>query len=164
MPAGLLWGLVEHTWIPAASELLDRRYIDRAVVQELFDLGSVDREETTVGADRVATQRYGSLLGDVLFKKRHGLRYGIFEADRGFFDLGEQARLGVHVANEVVHRGHCFGWLVDHQTGAFGNDVQLIVGQQCGDLDNDVLCRVEAGHFQVHPSEHHDTIGDRGIQ
>jgi hypothetical protein len=36
---------------------------------------------------------------------------------------------------------------VDHQIGAFGDDVEFVVGNQGGDLDNHVFRRFEASHF-----------------
>lgn len=60
----------------------------------------------------------------------------------------------MHIAHEVVHVLHDFGRLVDDQIGALGHDLELIVGDDRGDLDNRVLSRVEARHFQIHPHQH----------
>lgn len=65
----------------------------------------------------------------------------------------------MHVANEVVHRLERLDRLVNDQIGPLGDDVQLVVREQCGDLDNDVTVGVETGHLQVHPGEHVVTLG-----
>src|SRR4029450_13756265 len=44
--------------------------------------------------------------------------------------------------------------LVDNQVGALGDDLQLVVGHQRGDLDDHVPDRIEACHLEVHPHEH----------
>ena len=46
------------------------------------------------------------------------------------------------------------GRLVHDEVGALGDDLELVVGDDRGDLDDDVLRRVEAGHLEVHPDEH----------
>jgi hypothetical protein len=43
---------------------------------------------------------------------------------------------------------------VDHEVGALGHDVELVVGDQRGDLDDGVALRVQPGHLQVEPDEH----------
>ena len=43
---------------------------------------------------------------------------------------------------------------MDHDVGAFGDDRQLVVGDDRGDLDDDVVDVVEARHLEVHPHEH----------
>ena len=91
MTQALLGGLIEYARIPPSGELLDRRDVDRTVVQELLDLARIAGEKATVGADRVATQRHGPCLGDVLLQEGHGFRNGVFEADGRGLDLGQQA-------------------------------------------------------------------------
>jgi hypothetical protein len=44
--------------------------------------------------------------------------------------------------------------LVDDEVGSLGDDVQFVVGDDGGDLDDHVHRRIEAGHLQVHPHEH----------
>ena len=71
----------------------------------------------------------------------------------------EQARLGVHVADEVVHLLHGGRRLVDDEVGTFADHVEVVVGDERGDLDDDVTVRFEAGHLQVHPHEHRRRLG-----
>ena len=53
----------------------------------------------------------------------------------------EKPRPGVHGRDEVVHFGQLLGRGMDHQVGAFGHDGQIVVGDQAGDLDDDVAGR-----------------------
>ena len=92
-------------------------------MEKVLDVGHIRREEAAVGADGVAAQRHRAFVGDVLFEKCHGLGGGIFQSDRGLFDLGEQARNRVHLAHEVTHLGKGLGRLMNHQLRAFGDEV-----------------------------------------
>ena len=42
------------------------------------------------------------------------------------------------VAHDLVHAGQRLGRLVDHEVGALGHDLELVVGDERGDLDDDV--------------------------
>src|SRR5690606_4315874 len=59
-----------------------------------------------------------------------------------------------HLAHDVGHAGQGLGGLVHDEIGALGHDLQLVVGDQGGDLDDHVAAGVEAGHLEVHPHEH----------
>ncbi len=41
-----------------------------------------------------------------------------------------------------------------HQIRTFGDDLEVIVGDEGGDLDDDVAAGVQAGHLEVHPRQH----------
>ena len=41
--------------------------------------------------------------------------------------------------------------LVNSNDGAFGENVQIGVGNNGRNFENDIFFRIEAGHFQVHP-------------
>ncbi len=43
---------------------------------------------------------------------------------------------------------------MDDEIGALGDDAQLVVGDDGGDLDDAVSGVVEPGHLEVHPHEH----------
>ena len=40
------------------------------------------------------------------------------------------------------------------EIGAFGQDVQVVVGDQGGDLDDDITTGIQSRHLQIHPDEH----------
>ena len=73
---------------------------------------------------------------------------------------GQQPRAGVHLPDHRLHGRELLGAGVDDQVGAFGDHGQVVVGDQGGDLHDDVAGRVEPGHLEVHPYEHPgDAIG-----
>ncbi len=123
-------------------------------MQEGLDLGQPAGEEASVGADRVATERDRSRLVDVLPEEGQGLLPRIVEVDRRGADGVGQAAVAVHLHDDRVHLGEFGIGLVDHQVGSLGDDVQVVVGEQRGDLDDDMARRVETGHLQVHPGQH----------
>jgi hypothetical protein len=93
-------------------------------------------------------------VGDVLAQEVERRLAGPLEAGGRGGDGLEQPTARVHVAHHRLHGGERLGRLVDHQIGPFGHHLQLVVGDQCGDLDDDVARRVESGHLQVHPGQH----------
>ena len=125
--------------VPAAGQLLDRRHVDRPVVQVVLDLGQVGGEEAAVGADRVAAQRHGARLGHVLLDEREGLRAGVLERDGRRLDRLEQAAAAcASRARRRPCRRAPRRRLVHDEVGALGHDLQLVVGDERGDLDDDV--------------------------
>ena len=140
--------------VPAASEFLDSRHIDRSIVQEFFDLGHIDGQESTVSADRVAAQRHGPRFRNVLLEKGQGLVGGFLERNGRCLDLVEQPTLGVHVGDEVVHAGQLVGRGMHDQFGAFGDQIEIVIGEQRRNLNDYMLRRVEASHLKIHPCEH----------
>ena len=64
----------------------------------------------------------------------------------------------MHVRDEVVHVHQQFLWLRDHQIGALGHDVEVIVGYKCGNFDDDMDVWVQPRHLQVHPNQHFSNL------
>src|SRR5947208_9001338 len=62
----------ERLRVPAAAELLHRRYVDGAVVQVVVQLGKMGGQEAPVGADGVAAERGGLGLGHVALDELEG--------------------------------------------------------------------------------------------
>ena len=83
-----------------------------------------------------------------------GDRSGLLEGDGGRGDGVEQAALGVHAPHEVVHGFELGRGGGDHEVGALGHHLQVVVGDQGGHLDDDVAAHVESGHLQIHPHQH----------
>ena len=79
------------------------------------------------------------------------LRLGLGEA-RGAH-LVDQARLLVRALVPGVHRLEHLVGLVQHQQRALGDDAQLGVGHQHGDLDDAVGVGRQPGHLHVDPDE-----------
>ena len=60
----------------------------------------------------------------------------------------------MHLDNDFVHKRHGFWRLVDDKVGPLGDDLEVVVGEEGGDLDDHVLGGVETCHFEIDPSEH----------
>ena len=43
---------------------------------------------------------------------------------------------------------------MDDEVGAFSDDVQVVIGNECGDFHDDIGFRLKASHFEVHPHQH----------
>ncbi len=105
-----------------------------------------------VRADGVAGERRRSGGGNEALDVLEDLELGVGEADAAG-DLGDQARLGVHVRDHLVHvvEGGLVG--LDHETqpGILGDE--LVVGDDDRDLDELVDREVEPCHLAVDPDE-----------
>ena len=53
----------------------------------------------------------------------------------------------------VIHRFQALQRMLDRKFRAFGQHIELCVGDQRGDLDDAVVVRVQPGHFQVNPDQ-----------
>ena len=53
----------------------------------------------------------------------------------------------------LIHRIQQYIRLMNRQHWAFGNDVQVFIGNQGGNFDDDILLRLQPGHFQIHPHQ-----------
>jgi dUTP pyrophosphatase len=69
----------------------------------------------------------------------------------------------VHVTDDGLHAGQHVRGLVDHQVGALGHDLEVVVGDDGGDLDDGVAGGVEPGHLEVHPHQHLRIVGSRSV-
>ena len=52
-----------------------------------------------------------------------------------------------------IHRVEDGVWLMQHQHRAFGDGVEIAVGDDDGDFDDVISLRHEAGHFHIDPDE-----------
>ena len=53
----------------------------------------------------------------------------------------------------LVHAGQYLVALVDGDDRAFGQGIEVAVGDDGGHFDDDVVVRVQTGHFQVDPDQ-----------
>ena len=140
--------------IPPLHQFLDRADVDAAVVQVLLDLGQVRGKEPPIHADRVAAQRHPPRLGDMRLDELQRLRAGVRQRHRRTADRIEQPALRVHLDHDRVHLGERLLVLVHDEVGTLLQDVQVVVGDQRGDLDDHVPGRLQAGHLEIHPHQH----------
>ncbi len=79
------------------------------------------------------------------------------------FGLGEGLFRGLHLGNKtrilmvflvpIVHGIQDGIGLVDHQGGALGHQVEVLIGNEGGDLQDHAGLGVQTGHFHVHPDQ-----------
>nr|GEU28358.1 ornithine carbamoyltransferase, chloroplastic [Tanacetum cinerariifolium] len=142
----------DHGRRPALAQLFQRGHVDIAIVEIRLQLRHVAHHEAAVLADGIAAHRrfafWHPLLhesDDLLFRLRFG--------DGGRLDLVDQARAAVGALVPGVHAVQHFIALVNHQHRAFGQHVQVHVGDDHGHFDDAVGVRLEAGHFHVDPDQ-----------
>ena len=120
----------------------------------VLDLGELRGQEAPVRPDGVAGQRDSAGLGDVGLQEGQGLGPGVGEAQRGRLDGGEEPGSGVHGPDEVVHVGELLRRGVDDQVRALLHQLQVVVGDEGGDLDDGVARRIEPRHLEIDPGQH----------
>ena len=62
--------------------------------------------------------------------------------------------VGVHLDDDLVHLGELLLGGPDDEIGTFGDDLELVVGDERCDLDDDVAVGIESGHLEIHPDQH----------
>ena len=142
----------EYVRAPAAGEFFDGGDVEVAVVEVGFEFGHAAHEEAAVLADGVAAD--GRLaFGYPLLQKRDGFRFGLRRADLAVAHALGEAGFAVLVGVPLVHGVEDAVGLMDGVGGAFGEDVEVGVGDQGGDFDDHVFIRVKAGHLQIDPDQ-----------
>ncbi len=138
---GLLGGRKVDLRVPAASQLLDGGDIHGAIVQVVVDLGQEARDEGAVDRDRVAGQGRFARPGGIFIEVLQNGGLGLLEGDP-LWNLSDQARAGMHFADEVVHAIQRLLRGVDHQIDPFAEDIELGVSHQDRDLDQHILLEI----------------------
>ena len=142
----------EYIGCPAASEFLQRADVEVPVMEKLLERRHFPCEEPSVLADAVAAHRRGARLR-VLMQELEGLQLRVDGIEGAATHPVRETRLAVRPSVPVVHpRKHRLG-LVNGDHRPFGDQVQLGVGHDRGDLDDVVDVRVQPGHFEVDPDE-----------
>ena len=77
--AALGWTVDPDLRIPTFGELLDRRDVDRSIVQVVLDVRQVLGKETSVGSDRISAERNRSRLRDMQLDEVQCLCASLFE-------------------------------------------------------------------------------------
>jgi hypothetical protein len=90
----------------------------------------------------------------VLLDELQGRRAGVLQGDGRRPDQGEESRASVHVDDERIHRRQHLVGLVHDEVGPLGDDLQVVVGHERGDLHDDVAGVVQPRHLEIHPHEH----------
>ena len=138
--------------VPPADEFLDRRDVDDAVVEVVFDPGHVARQEPAVEMDRVAAERGGAGRA-VLAKKGEQLSFGLGERKRGCLHGGGEAGAAVLVGTPFIHGFEDRVGLMDDEVGTFGEFAQVRIGDEYGNFEDVAGIECEAGGLEVYPDE-----------
>ena len=134
MVTGLLGGSKVDLRVPTASQLLDGGDIHGAIVQVVVDLGQEAGDEGAVDRDRVAGQGGFSDPRGIFIEVLQNRRLGLLEGDP-LWNLSDQARAGMHLADKVVHAIQRLLGSMDDQVDPFAEDIELGVRHQDRDLD-----------------------------
>ena len=70
----------------------------------------------------------------------------------------------MHGHDHAVHLLEFLVGRVDNDVRPLGDDTQVIAREERRDLDDHVPRRIEAGHLEVHPGEHHPILAWSSLQ
>ena len=136
---------------PASGELLECAHVEVAVVKERFELGHVVGHKAAVLADAVAAQGRGLWLG-VLGEKGECLTRGLGLVDRACLHALDKPRASVVGLIPLVHRVECRIALFDREHRAFGEKIEILVGDDCRDLNDAIARGQKPGHLEIDPN------------
>ena len=137
-----------------AGELLEGRHVDRAVVEVVLDLGQLGGQEPPVGTDRIAGQGHRAGLrdmgGDEVERLAGRPRPGSVRTPRSR-RAGRWPCAWSRTKSSIA--ASCPRWRRSPGRGPRPRG-QVVVGDQGGDLHDDVAVRLEPRHLQIHPDQH----------
>ena len=64
----------------------------------------------------------------------------------------------MHLDDEGVHLCEHFLGLVHDEIRTFGNDVEFVISDERGNLDDHIHLGIKTGHLKVEPDEHRSTL------
>jgi hypothetical protein len=121
-------------------------------MEVLFEPGHQAMQEAPVLADRIAAHRR-RIGRDPFGHERKRARFRISHADALLQHAPPQPRLAVLVPVPFVHRLQCRERMGDRELRPFGEDVELRIGDDRGDLDDRITVRIQTCHLQVDPDQ-----------
>ncbi len=121
-------------------------------MEEALELRHVAGEKPPVLADAVAAHR-GCSLGHERGEKLQSAAFRFGGPDPACPHAAEQPRGAVLLLVPLVHARKAVLRLVNGEHRPFADDVQLLVGHDGGDLDDEVGVRLEPGHLEVDPDQ-----------
>src|SRR5690242_9073023 len=141
-----------HLRRPAARQLFERRDVEVAVMEVALQPRHLPVHEAAVLADRIAAHR--RLAGrDPGLEEFHRRLFGGGVIGGGIEYLLPQAGAAVLVAVPAVHGFEPVQLVADRKHRPFGQNVEILVGDDGGDLQDGIGIRVEAGHLQIDPDQ-----------
>src|SRR5580698_5884067 len=151
MSGGLAKAL-RHLRRPSLCQFLQGAHVEIAVVEESFERGHEPREKAPVLANAVAAHRRSPGF-DPQFKKPQGLALGGGRIDGARENARAQSRAAMLVAIPIIHGAKRRLGLMHREYGTFGQHIEVFVGYDRRDLDDQIGLRNQAGHFQIYPNE-----------
>ena len=121
-------------------------------MEEVLQFGHLARHEAPVLADAVTAHRRVARLHPVA-QKGERLLFGPARVVLALAHALGQSGTPVLAGVPFIHRGHYRVGLVDRDHRPFGEDVQIAIGDDGGDLDDAIVEGVQTGHFQIDPDE-----------
>ena len=88
-----------------------------------------------------------------MLKKGDGLRLGLGHGGGAVLDPLGQAAATVSASVPFVHARQHFIAVMDGDNRTFSQGVEVAVGDDGGHFNNDVVIRIQTGHFQVDPDQ-----------
>src|SRR5581483_3415511 len=137
---------------PPPGQLLQGADIEVAVVEELLELRHVAGEESPILADAVAAHRRGA-RGDQRGQELERARLRLRHADAARPHPRHEPRGAVLALVPVVHPRQRLIGLVNGHHGPLGEDAELLVGDDGGDLDDRVRVGLETRHLEIDPDQ-----------
>ena len=137
---------------PALRQFLERAHVKIAVVKESLERRHEAREEAPILANAVAAHRRAPVLGPGVEEgERLALGGGRVGAARQ--DPRDQPGAAVLAPIPVVHGLQHLIALMHRDDRPFGEHLEVLVGYDRGDFDDEIGVRLEPGHFKIDPNE-----------
>ena len=137
--------------VPTMSKLFQGRYVNHSVMEIIRKRRKIGIQEAAVLVDGVSAQ-YALSIHAVSGKQSHESLFRLIQARRRASHLFKQAIGGVHFANEGAHCFECGFGLPDGDFDGF-EFIQVIIGQDHGNLERDTGFWIEARHFHIEPNQ-----------
>lgn len=141
-----------HPWVPPSGEFLDARDVDHAVMQVRVESRHVASKEAAICGDSVPAQGGLSWFGHVTTEHLQEQILGLFDA-HPLGQFREQARRGVHLADDVEHARESVVGRLDHEVDAVVDHVEVGIGDQHRHFDEGIGPEIETGHLTVDPDQ-----------
>ena len=137
--------------VPAVREFLDGTHVDIAVAEPFRNFGHVLVQKAPVLCDGISAEEVLAFFGKRLDELER-FEFGVFEGILRTAAAVHKSALVVVPRVPLVHTFENIFGLMDSDNGTFGKNVQVGVGNNGRNFENDIFFRIETGHFQVHPN------------
>src|ERR1700737_4451745 len=141
-----------HLRCPPQRQFLEGAHVEIAVVKKFLERRHVTRQKAPILAHAVAAHRRSSRLQPRL-EKLQSLAFRSGHVDGACQDPCAQSGSAMLIAIPIIHCAEHRLALMHRQHGTFGKHVEVFVGYDRRNLDDEIGLRLEPGHFQIDPNE-----------